>query len=180
MKEDIYKIIAKEKLKNILGEFQLDFFGIHGFPHWARVIDNGLLLADEYALNKNILIIFALFHDIKRVRDEYDFEHGLRGGDFLLLNRKHINLTDTEINTAYLACKGHTEIKHSNDLNIAMCWDADRLDLMRVGLQPQSPYLNLLKSQQIDFIQERSIPANKHSIPHWGVNFLDDIGFKNS
>lgn len=171
--EAIYNLISKENLKELFCNFRLDFYGVHGFPHWCRVIENGYILSQSYNIDMDIIICFALFHDIERVCDEYDYQHGLRGGNFFLNNLHLINnINEQKAQIIYEACSGHTDIHHSDNLNIAACWDSDRLDLMRVGIFPQSPYLNLEKSKKSNFIQTRSDIAWNNSLPKWANELL--------
>jgi uncharacterized protein len=55
------------------------------------------------------------------------------------------------------ACTFHTERHHSSDATIATCWDADRLDLGRVGITPREKYLNTnLAKRMARALQTRS------------------------
>ncbi|MEO0415706.1 MAG: hypothetical protein AAF226_12240, partial [Verrucomicrobiota bacterium] len=47
------------------------------------------------------------------------------------------------------ACKWHTDQTHCSDITIGACWDSDRLDLGRVGLIPDSRYLNTILAKEI-------------------------------
>lgn len=40
------------------------------------------------------------------------------------------------------ACHEHNNGKISDDPTISICWDADRLNLWRVGIVPQSKFLS--------------------------------------
>lgn len=162
-------------MKKILINFRLDFYGVHGFPHWCRIIDNGLYLSKFYDIDMDIIISFVFFHDIERVFDEYDYQHGVRGGKFFMENKSLLSITDKQAAIIFEASCGHTDIHHSDNLNIVACWDSDRHDLMRVGIQPQSPFLNLKKSKEIDFILDRSNPAKSNSIPNWGFELLFEL-----
>ncbi len=141
-KEDVYNIIPKIILENIIENFALDIDQEHGYFHWVRVINNGLTIAKETGANPKIILVFGFFHDVERENEFDDFEHGLRGGELMLSYRDQINLTDEEIQKAYQACKGHTDQLHNIDIDIGTCYDADRLDLYRVGKTPSEDYLN--------------------------------------
>ncbi|MBL3599333.1 MAG: hypothetical protein JMN25_05635 [gamma proteobacterium endosymbiont of Lamellibrachia anaximandri] len=45
-------------------------------------------------------------------------------------------LTDGQMQQLTAACEGHTHAHTHADMTIATCWDADRLDLGRVGIRP--------------------------------------------
>ena len=42
----------------------------------------------------------------------------------------------------YRYCEYHDKGMTSKDLDVGCCWDADRLDLMRVGIYPDKSYLS--------------------------------------
>ena len=110
---------------------------LHGPEHWRRVERNGLLLAARTGANTDVVRLFALFHDCGRLNDGWDPEHGARGADFAATCRgKSFELSDDDFEILQYACIWHTEgVRHDN-ATIATCWDADRLDLGRVGIVP--------------------------------------------
>jgi len=175
-KEDIYNVIPKDVLLEIFENFELDIKdGIHGFYHWSRVIDNGLYIAKNNNANKNIIIAFGIFHDIKRENDDEDPEHGYRGGLLIEKYKNKINLNENELKKTIEACSGHTNILHHSDLDISTCWDADRLDLYRVGVYPNAEYLNNEFSKKENVIRERSILALDEEIPMWAYHILKEV-----
>ena len=60
--------------------FRLDWKGIHGPSHWARVRQNGLLLAERIGpeVNLRVVELFAFLYDSCRHDDGYDPMHGAR------------------------------------------------------------------------------------------------------
>ena len=106
----------------------------HGEGHWRRVATNGLDLAAETGADPLLLVLFGIFHDSMRFREGRDDGHGRRGG---LLARGHnsemIGLSEDRFDLLYTACAEHTEGRTSEDPTIGACWDADRLDLCRLG-----------------------------------------------
>lgn len=142
-KEEIYDVIPKPVLQKIINRFELDINGgIHGIDHWSRVLINALKIAEKNNANKKILIVFSFFHDIRREHESGDPEHGLRGAKYLQTFKYKININKNELKKAMIACEGHTSVLHHEDIDIATCWDADRLDLYRVGVKPDPEYLN--------------------------------------
>lgn len=118
--------------------------GIHGLEHWQRVQDNGLHLARLYQADQTIVILFALLHDSRRHNDGYDPQHGPRAAKLALhLHREGLlPINAQQLEQLTHACRHHTDTTFSDDITIACCWDADRLDLPRVGVQPEPEYLN--------------------------------------
>jgi uncharacterized protein len=56
--------------------------GHHGVAHWARVMENGLRIAQKAGADAEVVTLFALFHDSRRVNEKIDDGDGQRGGDF--------------------------------------------------------------------------------------------------
>ena len=121
----------------ILEGYSLPWHGTHGVGHWARVLENGSRLAKETRANVEVVQLFAIFHDSRRVNEGIDEGHGKRGGDLALeLRNDWIALSDDEFELLYQACAGHTDGETEADITIQTCWDADRMDLGRVGILP--------------------------------------------
>lgn len=118
-------------------EFRLDWEGIHGAPHWSRVRHNGLLLAAHTGANTRVVEYFAFIHDLGRRNDDYDPEHGLRAAAIAENIAGHlIELAGDELELLTEACRGHSDGHIEADVTVMTCWDADRLDLGRVGIRP--------------------------------------------
>lgn len=118
-------------------QFALDWSGIHGAPHWARVRENGLRLARETNANTRVIELFAFLHDSRRLNDHMDPDHGQRAAEFAAsLRGSLISLDDDEFELLHAACTLHSEGQTEGDVTVLCCWDADRLDLGRVGVRP--------------------------------------------
>ena len=110
---------------------------IHGDGHWKRVANFGRLIAEKEGLNERVLILFGYFHDSQRLNDGRDPEHGPRAAQYVAdFPRELLGLTDGEINQLIMACHYHTHECATDDPLIRACWDADRLDLSRIGILP--------------------------------------------
>ena len=121
----------------IIDEYPLPPDGFHGVAHWARVLENGMRLSAETGASGEVVALFSVFHDSCRVNEGYDPEHGSRGAEFAArLRGKLFELTESDFNLLYRACVGHTHEHTHPDITIQTCWDADRLDLGRVGITP--------------------------------------------
>lgn len=106
----------------------------HGEEHWRRVATNGLDLAAAAGADPLVVVLFALFHDSMRFNEEFDPDHGKRGG-FLAacLNSELMGLDEDRLDLLYKACAEHGDGNTSEHPTIGVCWDADRLDLCRFG-----------------------------------------------
>ena len=128
------------KLLNILQEESPMYYSeFHGITHWNRVKRNGLEIARLNGANRSIVQYFSVLHDCKRENENYDPEHGARGAEFAKLHRDLIDLNDADFETLCIAVKNHTSgtswFKEAKNPTVAACWDGDRLDLPRVGIE---------------------------------------------
>jgi uncharacterized protein len=133
---------AARIVSEILSGYALPVRGYHGVVHWARVWENGLRLAEATGADVEVVALFALFHDSRRENDGDDPGHGRRGAEFARSVRGPLfDLPDAAFDTLYRACERHTDGLSDPDVTVQTCWDADRLDLGRVGVVPNPRYL---------------------------------------
>ena len=126
-----------ELIRAIKEQYSLDWDGIHGVSHWARVWENGMRLSEEAGADKEVVGYFALFHDARRLNEGRDRDHGRRGAELAARWRGELfHLDDEAFELLYFACVHHTDGLIEGDVSVQACWDADRLDLGRVGIQP--------------------------------------------
>jgi len=124
-------------LHSLLEEYILPWDGDHGVAHWARVFENGLRLAEQTGADVQIVRLFAVLHDSRRVNEATDPDHGPRAAEFArTLRGRFFDLPDHEFRLLHRACAGHTHERTHPDVTVQICWDADRLDLGRVGITP--------------------------------------------
>lgn len=124
----------------------------HGVQHWMRVERNGRWLASKDDLADELVIrAFALIHDSQREEDGEDEYHGPHAAKYVdklqtIMGPDWI-LDVEQTYTLKRACNGHTAAHPDNyneltlDPTVACCWDADRLDMGRVGVEPEAEYL---------------------------------------
>jgi uncharacterized protein len=125
--------------------------GIHGLTHWLRVERNGLYLAEATGADAAVASLFALFHDSRRHNDGTDPGHGARGARLAeeLFWEGLLKITETQLRLLAYACAHHTEEHFTDDVTIGCCWDADRLDLPRIGIATEPALLNTLPARKI-------------------------------
>ncbi len=128
---------APALLRLVLARHALPATGIHGVAHWARVLENGRRLSPLTGAVPIVVEYFALLHDACRLNDGHDRDHGPRAA--LLaesLRGTLIHLPDEQFNLLHLAIERHARGATDGDPTVCTCWDADRLDLYRVGIHP--------------------------------------------
>jgi uncharacterized protein len=123
---------------------------VHGPDHWRRVERNALILATQTGADVEIVRLFALFHDSQRTNDGYDLEHGPRAAVYVRsLWGSALELSQEAFEKLEYACEWHTTGLHHEDPTIATCWDADRLDLGRVGIIPNAKFMSTALGKEI-------------------------------
>jgi uncharacterized protein len=155
-------IVTVELVSTIKEQVRISWSGAHGIRHWARVYDIGLRLAEQTGANQNVVQLFAVFHDSRRLNEHHDPGHGPRGGELAIQLRKaHFpSLTDKELELLHQACCLHTSASTHEDITVQTCFDSDRLDLGRVGKVPDPDLLctDAAKSDKIlNWAYKRSV-----------------------
>jgi uncharacterized protein len=131
------KFITPQLILKLRSIFALNWKGSHGAAHWARVRLNGLILADMNGADKAVIEYFAFLHDLRREDEGLDPGHGPRAAEFANRElRQEIDLDDVQFKLLTFAMEGHTVGTQHQNITIATCWDADRLDLGRCGIYP--------------------------------------------
>lgn len=97
------------------------------------------LAAHTPGCDAELVLLFALFHDSRRFNEFSDPEHGLRGGE---LARSMLELEHDRIELLADTCTRHDKGFVSDDPTVGVCWDADRLNLWRVGIKPKPSLLS--------------------------------------
>jgi len=113
---------------------------VHGPVHWEQVALNGLYVATETDADIRTVLAFALLHDAFRVNDRHDPEHGARAAEWAEANAS--KLEGVDVKTPSLALREHSAGRTSSNPTIAACFDADRLDLVRLGVLPTADLLS--------------------------------------
>lgn len=134
--------MISELIATVRAQFALDWNGIHGIQHWERVRDNGLRLAQCTGANLTVVELFAYLHDSRRLDDWEDLGHGACAAAYLqTLRGRYFEISDEEFELLVHACRHHSDGLMEGDVTVQTCWDADRLDLGRVGIRPDPRYL---------------------------------------
>ena len=109
---------------------------IHGPSHWRRVGRLGMRIAGEEGGDPLVVALFAACHDIARVHDGIDNEHGPNAVERMRAELPgDLGLTGRQLDLLYQAIDRHTEGETTRDPTVGACWDADRLDLVRIGFE---------------------------------------------
>ena len=145
---DVGQVLAAAKARAAV-----DLRGVHGLRHWTRVRENGHRLARHTGADKEIIELFAFLHDCCRENDRTDPGHGERAADFAAsLRGSLLILPDDRFDVLYEAIRDHEKGFTRADVTAMTCWDADRLDLGRVGKRPDAQYLCTAAAKDRDTI----------------------------
>lgn len=162
--------MIEQEVFNILKEESVFFnSGIHGINHWKTVEMNALYLAQFNDADVEVLSYFAYFHDCMRENEYRDKGHGPRAAVFAKKHRDKIPLNDIQFKQLTEACKGHTDGNRPDCITINTCWDADRLDLLRVGITPDSNRLFNKEAKRIADESDFKVLGDSD----FGINYQD-------
>jgi len=123
----------------------------HGPRHWRDVARIAHLISanmDGFVVNYPFLFLFAALHDSQREDEFDDPDHGKRAAALArhLRRTNVIEMEDDDFAMLQLALIEHDRgFQYEDDLNVALCWDADRLTIQRVGHVPKREYFSLPK-----------------------------------
>lgn len=126
-----------------------------------------------------VVQLFAVFHDSRRVNEGVDDDHGRRGADLAAeLRGDEFDLPDNDFELLYEACARHTDGLVEADPTVQVCWDADRLDLGRVGIMPETMKLCTPFAKMREMIQWADGRAGFDVLPdlvkeEWGIDLRD-------
>lgn len=140
----------------------------HGLPHWSRVWANGQEIAKRHhggasSINLDVIAWFAFLHDSCRLNDHGDPGHGPRASQLASRLREQgvIVMAEKEFLHLCLAMEDHSKGIMEGPPVVRICWDADRLDLLRVGVIPDPKRMCTGPGEQMAKMLTKSITG------HW-------------
>lgn len=162
--------LQPDELYQLLGairrQYRLSWTGMHGVGHWARVLETGLRLASVTGADPEVVTLFALFHDACRRNDNHDPRHGVRGAELAAtILAPHFAGRPRQLELLLEACTHHTEGRTDAEVTVATCWDADRLDLLRVGIRPEPHRLCTPAARDTEVLAWANDRARRHLVP---------------
>ncbi len=171
----------KPIVHSVLEQYVLPFSGTHGVSHWARVLENGHRLAELTGANVEVVRLFAVLHDARRVNEGIDDEHGRRAAKLAVeLRGKWFSMSNADLDLLYEACASHTDGGIAQDVTVQTCWDSDRLDLGRVGICPDTQRLCTEAAKRPEILKWADGRACFQVVPElvkqdWGIDIPDKI-----
>jgi uncharacterized protein len=146
----------------------------HGPRHWKCVALTGLQLAiRDPAIDLLAVFSFAQLHDCQRVGEYGDPGHGPRAAE---ITRTAIAAgqvpgfepSSERAHKLVHAIHDHTTAAATDDPTVGACWDADRLNLWRVGTQPSIEYMSTTPAREhFDELSEHAKELIEGSEPTW-------------
>ncbi|MCW2925503.1 MAG: hypothetical protein JWM98_2907 [Thermoleophilia bacterium] len=131
----------------------------HGENHWRAVARCAVeIRRTDPAPDGGVLFLFAVLHDARRESEHRDPEHGPRAARLAERLRAEglFELDDARMALLVEACELHDTGVTSTDPTIGACYDADRLNLRRVGIEPDAAYLSRPVSSSTGFVDRCS------------------------
>ena len=135
-------------------------------------------LAEATEAKVEVVQLFAIFHDSRRINEGVDDDHGQRGADLAAELRHLFDLSDADFSLLYEACAHHIDGLIDANVTIQVCWDADRLDLGRVGIIPVPHKLCTPAAKNPTLLKWADGRAGFEVVPDlvkadWGIDLLD-------
>lgn len=155
-------------IEEVLSKATMPGSSLHGEAHWRSVIACGMRIAEGTAADRKVVFAFGLIHDSQRLDDGYDFAHGARATASLNgLRALQGLLSADQVDLLARACEDHENGRLSADPTIGCCWDADRINLWRVGVAPDPQFFSILEEGPVfDEISEGARSGHKEP-PSW-------------
>lgn len=141
----------------------------HGEEHWRCVAATGLALGnDARHVDRALVLCFGLLHDTRRENESVDRGHGARAEAFALELRDEgaLPLDDGPFHLLCEALRLHSDGLVSEDATIGACWDADRLHLPRVSIQPD-PLRFSTRAAHGEEVLAAAAALRRHGAPSW-------------
>jgi uncharacterized protein len=141
----------------------------HGEAHWRCVAATGISLGAEIdGADSVVVLCFGLLHDTRRENDAYDPDHGARAEAFAADLRAEglLRLDDERFAALGVALRLHSAGEVSADPTIGACWDADRLHLPRVSIEPD-PTLFSTTAARGHARLSAAAALREHGAPGW-------------
>jgi uncharacterized protein len=158
--------ILRVLLPRILEQYRLNREGIHGVPHWGRVLENGRRLSAVTGADPAVIEMFSVFHDACRWSDGWDPEHGPRGAALAQRLRERLGLDDGQFSELISACEFHTSGPGAEaSVTVLTCLDADRLDIPRVGMSIRPDLLCTAAGRNPEMISWAGNRASSRVLP---------------
>lgn len=160
----------EKNIQHIIGiakaNFAMDANSIHGIKHWEEVEKNGIILATQTGADLTVIRLFAYLHDCERIDDFEDPDHGFRAAEFVkkLRENGHLNFIDEgQFAMLYTACYWHNSGSTGSGPTIGSCFDADRLELTRVGITPLPELMSTPIGKRIAEKLQQVKPSNRRA-----------------
>lgn len=110
-----------------------------------KVSERGLYLAERTpGADETVIQLFGFLHDCQRKTEGIDQRHGLRAGEHIKNIRNNLlkGLTDDQFEKLEYAITFHNAGLTDDDPTIGCCWDADRLEIGRVGMRIKKRFMS--------------------------------------
>jgi uncharacterized protein len=152
---------------------------IHGEDHWKCVALAGLWIAERTpGADLEFILTFAALHDVMRENDSSDPIHGPRAAQLLvgLLDDPGLDGFPPQSQRSQdllFAISHHTgtdDARDHSNVNVGVCWDADRVNLWRVWRCPRPRFLTTeaaISGGAIDYVRSLCGMQSRGELPSW-------------
>lgn len=162
-----YKVISQDEIIKFIPAQPYfaktnHFHSIHGISHIVRVMVNSLVLCQLIQLPSKEVLIAAAMHDIRRLDDKSDKDHGKRSANWFKRNYRSIpfakDLKSSEIKTVKMIISCHdaplesisSSCENKDLINILRAADAlDRYRLPKIKWWPKPSYIFIKEARKL-------------------------------
>ncbi len=169
-------LIRLDIIVDILNGYGLPLLGVHGVSHWGRVLETGQRIAAQNGADTVVVAYFSVFHDSRRTMDDDDPGHGNRGANLAEKMQSKLGLTNEQLAELKYACRNHTNGATDGSITVQTCWDADRLDLWRVGIRPSRSRLCTTAGKEEELLVWSKGRSTEEHVPECSRNWLRAFG----
>lgn len=109
-------------IDHVRSQFKIDWHGLHGTNHWARVLHHGRRICLKRDADLLVVELFAFLHDSCRWNDGRDPLHGERGAEFAHgVNGQLFHLNNKQLENLCHAIRHHSSGDISTNPTIQTC-----------------------------------------------------------
>ncbi len=98
--------------------------------------------------------------------------HGARGAELAEKLKSMLDLTEAQLEELKHACRHHTDGTTEGSVTVRTCWDADRLDLWRVGIHPSRSRLCTAEGKGEELFEWSRLRGSRGFVPECALEWL--------
>ena len=132
------------------------------------------------AEGKKVIELFSVFHNARRINEAWDHGHGAAAQSWRASCEGNTSTSTMPASCCSICLPGAHIWQGEADPSVQVCWDADRLDLLRVGTRPRPELLCTDAARTQEIMEWANRRASRFVAPElirqeWGME-IDSEG----